>query len=289
MRSFIHRLIRFVLVPPLVIVVSFFAGLGTVLALLWGLLYVFIPVTLNILRFVLSVLTAVLTSANAFLQNLLWLGDQWFRTTILRSERDAHIRLLKEHRYFLGEPLSVALAVLPEPRVRDEKCGLITVEWGLAQHSATLVANSAERVVDYVPPEPPTAELESFFATYQHDLPGIKLNHIVRVAGPPSRKHQLQRNIVRWIWKFGPRHHVAVWSDGDTCSSVAFGFRSKPPAGPPRRPIVPPGHLCPEAGWWFSPTTANSRRYLAKGDVFPDVGCVSGETLWHWDPDQRVA
>jgi hypothetical protein len=50
---------------------------------------------------------------------------------------------------------------------------------------------------------------------------------------------------------------------------------------------VPGGQPCPKAGWWFTPATANSRRYFQAGEVMPIIeGSRYGATFWQWDVDQ---
>lgn len=55
-----------------------------------------------------------------------------------------------------------------------------------------------------------------------------------------------------------------------------------------RRPNIPGGYLCPEAGWWFTPAQANSRHYFKQGEVMPSVGGDYGDTFWQWSPDQSA-
>lgn len=55
-----------------------------------------------------------------------------------------------------------------------------------------------------------------------------------------------------------------------------------------RRPNVPANTPCPEAGWWFTPAQANSRRYFKQGEVMPSVGGDYGDTFWQWSPDQSA-
>jgi hypothetical protein len=46
------------------------------------------------------------------------------------------------------------------------------------------------------------------------------------------------------------------------------------------------GALCDEAGFYFTPSAQNSRRYFAKGDRMPALSSVYGETIWQWDEHQ---
>ena len=55
-----------------------------------------------------------------------------------------------------------------------------------------------------------------------------------------------------------------------------------------RRPNVAAGQSCPEAGWWFTPAQANSRRYFKAGENMPSVGGDYGLTFWQWSPDQSA-
>lgn len=47
------------------------------------------------------------------------------------------------------------------------------------------------------------------------------------------------------------------------------------------------GKVCTEAGFYFTPSSPNSRRHFAKGEQMPNVNSGYGETIWQWDPDQR--
>lgn len=57
---------------------------------------------------------------------------------------------------------------------------------------------------------------------------------------------------------------------------------------PKTRPNVPANTPCPEAGWWFTPALANSRRYFKQGEVMPSVGGDYGDTFWQWSHDQSA-
>ena len=54
------------------------------------------------------------------------------------------------------------------------------------------------------------------------------------------------------------------------------------------RSNVPAGQPCPEAGWWFTPAAAGSRRFFRQGERMPDAGGAYGETFWQWDRDQSA-
>lgn len=59
-------------------------------------------------------------------------------------------------------------------------------------------------------------------------------------------------------------------------------------AEPLRRPNVPAGSPCPEAGWWFTPALSGSRRYFKQGETMPSLGSDYGLTFWQWSPDQSA-
>lgn len=46
------------------------------------------------------------------------------------------------------------------------------------------------------------------------------------------------------------------------------------------------GHPCPQAGWWFTPASADSRRHFQHGQVMPDSHSSYGATIWQWDERQ---
>lgn len=47
------------------------------------------------------------------------------------------------------------------------------------------------------------------------------------------------------------------------------------------------GHLCPKAGWWFTPAKKDSRRRFTQGESMPEVGSGYCLTIWQWDDEQR--
>jgi hypothetical protein len=64
----------------------------------------------------------------------------------------------------------------------------------------------------------------------------------------------------------------------------SLSIETKDPA-----PIVNPiqgGHACTEAGFYFTPSAPNSRRYFAKGDQMSIVSSGYGDTIWQLDVDQ---
>lgn len=70
---------------------------------------------------------------------------------------------------------------------------------------------------------------------------------------------------------------------------VAFArsFQPDKVSSVPRR--VPGGEPVPQAGWWFTPAQAHSRRYFKQGDIFPTIEASDyGDTLWQWSPDQSA-
>jgi hypothetical protein len=51
---------------------------------------------------------------------------------------------------------------------------------------------------------------------------------------------------------------------------------------------VAAGQSCPEAGFYFTPARAGSRRLFQRGDVMPEFGADYGTTIWQWDSDQTT-
>ncbi|SFZ77387.1 protein of unknown function [Chitinimonas taiwanensis DSM 18899] len=47
------------------------------------------------------------------------------------------------------------------------------------------------------------------------------------------------------------------------------------------------GQPCPQAGYWFTPAKADSRRAFKQGDIMPAVDSAYGATIWQWDADQQ--
>ncbi|HWT17437.1 MAG TPA: PoNe immunity protein domain-containing protein [Variovorax sp.] len=74
-------------------------------------------------------------------------------------------------------------------------------------------------------------------------------------------------------------------------SSVSPHDPSYGPAGEAstaRKPLVPGGEPCPEAGWWFTPAQLNSRRYFDKGEIMPVIkGNSFGDTNWQRTSDPK--
>ena len=54
------------------------------------------------------------------------------------------------------------------------------------------------------------------------------------------------------------------------------------------RSNIPANQACSEAGWWFTPAQAHSRRYFKQGEILPSVGGDYGQTFWQWSPDQSA-
>lgn len=47
------------------------------------------------------------------------------------------------------------------------------------------------------------------------------------------------------------------------------------------------GQHCPQAGYWFTPAKADSRRYFKESEIMPTFeGSAYGATIWQWSPDQ---
>jgi len=55
-----------------------------------------------------------------------------------------------------------------------------------------------------------------------------------------------------------------------------------------RKPLVPGGEPCPQAGWWFTPAELDSRRYFEKGEIMPIIkGSSFGDTNWQQTSDPK--
>ncbi|WPH13804.1 hypothetical protein [Variovorax paradoxus] len=55
-----------------------------------------------------------------------------------------------------------------------------------------------------------------------------------------------------------------------------------------RKPLVPGGEPCPQAGWWFTPAQLDSRRYFDKGEIMPIIkGSSFGDTNWQQTSDPK--
>lgn len=82
----------------------------------------------------------------------------------------------------------------------------------------------------------------------------------------------------------GPIDWPANWMDELPADIIADA------QGSPREqhPNVGAGEPCPEAGWWFTPAKADSRRYFRQGEVMPALSGDYGETYWQWAPDQSA-
>ncbi|MFC0252264.1 hypothetical protein [Massilia consociata] len=44
---------------------------------------------------------------------------------------------------------------------------------------------------------------------------------------------------------------------------------------------------CEASGFYFTPASSNSRRYFTRGEIFPAVSSVYGNTIWQWDENQQ--
>ncbi|WPH21361.1 PoNe immunity protein domain-containing protein [Variovorax paradoxus] len=55
-----------------------------------------------------------------------------------------------------------------------------------------------------------------------------------------------------------------------------------------RKPLIPGGEPCPQAGWWFTPAQLDSRRYFDKGEIMPIIKDSSfGDTNWQQMGDPK--
>lgn len=85
-------------------------------------------------------------------------------------------------------------------------------------------------------------------------------------------------------------HQPTVWTLIERVAD-AGGIGGGPQGSPgseTRRSNVSAGSPCPEAGWWFTPAQAGSRRYFKEGENMPAVGGDYGLTFWQWSPDQSA-
>ncbi|MFJ4112020.1 type VI immunity family protein [Pseudomonas sp. NPDC089758] len=58
----------------------------------------------------------------------------------------------------------------------------------------------------------------------------------------------------------------------------------------PHLTAMPAGSQCPVDGWWTTPAKLKSRKFFAKGEIFPDVRTESakGHIVWLWDNNQGL-
>ncbi|NMG29889.1 hypothetical protein [Aromatoleum evansii] len=82
----------------------------------------------------------------------------------------------------------------------------------------------------------------------------------------------------------GPIDWPPNWKDELPTEVIATAQGSVPKP----RPNVPAGHPCPEAGWWFTPAQAGSRRWFRHDEIMPALGGDYGQTFWQWSPDQSA-
>jgi hypothetical protein len=55
-----------------------------------------------------------------------------------------------------------------------------------------------------------------------------------------------------------------------------------------RKPLIPGGEPCPQAGWWFTLAQSDSRRYFDKGEIMPVIKRSSfGDTYWQQTGDPK--
>jgi len=82
---------------------------------------------------------------------------------------------------------------------------------------------------------------------------------------------------LRWMRRFD---EDSDWPNAEIRAKFAPGYV--------KHPSILAGNPCPEAGWWFTPAQANSRRYFKQGEVMPSLGGDYGLTFWQWAPDQSA-
>lgn len=75
------------------------------------------------------------------------------------------------------------------------------------------------------------------------------------------------------------------WYEGPAPADY-FERLAQPLITDPQR--IPAGQAFPQAGFWFTPSQMNSRRYFKQGDTAPMVASDYGEVLWLWDKNQSV-
>lgn len=62
---------------------------------------------------------------------------------------------------------------------------------------------------------------------------------------------------------------------------------SEPRADTECRHRINGGQKCSVAGYYFTPSMTNSRRYLAHGEITPKFDAKYGQTIWQWDSNQE--
>ena len=151
----------------------------------------------------------------------------------------------------------------------------------------------------------PYRKLLKVFAAVPEKRPSLMVRYIEEWYEASRREpyvdqHDTHRFIGYWSWeaaatvwvlniddssfrdmRFYPRDLVdfARSLDGNSGLTTSAGKR---------RPNVPAGAPCPEAGWWFTPAKANSRQYFKQGASMPSVGGDYGLTFWQWSQDQSA-
>lgn len=87
------------------------------------------------------------------------------------------------------------------------------------------------------------------------------------------------------VLNFYSEEGMPDWYEGPAPDDY-FERLAQPLAANPQR--IPAGHAVPQAGYWFTPSQANSRRYFRQGDITPVVNSDYGEVLWLWDENQSL-
>lgn len=47
------------------------------------------------------------------------------------------------------------------------------------------------------------------------------------------------------------------------------------------------GEICPDSGYYFTPSVSNSRRFFERGESIPKFSSAYGITIWQWDKNQE--
>jgi hypothetical protein len=71
------------------------------------------------------------------------------------------------------------------------------------------------------------------------------------------------------------------------CASASEDVPQSDIADPAQLMRVAAGQPCPEAGFYFTPARANSRKLFKQGEIMPDLGTDYGTTIWQWDAKQE--
>lgn len=80
---------------------------------------------------------------------------------------------------------------------------------------------------------------------------------------------------------------LADWARANHSLDCLKPGASNASRSPAQSTSTPGGQPCPQAGWWFTPAKAGSRRYFKAGEVMPIIeGSDYGATFWQWDANQ---